>query len=70
MTCQRCGHRPATQSWGGTHDGVSLARNPSLVQAWCERCVVEAQLAAARESAARIPDLERRLLGLLLIPDV
>lgn len=57
MTCQKCGLREGTQEWA--HDMLALTHG--FIQHWCERCVIETQLAHARTMAARIPDLERRL---------
>lgn len=62
--CEKCQQRPSTENWGGTHDQVSLARNPRLIQRWCRRCVVEAQLAHMRPTVAKIADLERELEAL------
>ena len=64
MTCQQCGKIGATHDWGGTHDATTLARNPRLIQRWCRRCIVEAQLAHARPLVARVPELERELATL------
>lgn len=55
--CARCGLRPATETW--TESAFAFAHG--LFQRWCKRCVVEAQLAFAREVAARIPRLEAEL---------
>ena len=60
--CDRCDERPATGMWTGD-EGAMAAIHGSLWW-WCERCMVEAQLVRARERAAAIPELERRLAEL------
>ncbi len=55
--CAHCGTRPGTIDFLPGGGGV-LAIVHGLVQKWCERCVVEVQLAHAREAAARIHELE------------
>lgn len=58
--CENCGKRKAWGWWIG--DGGSLAISRFHMQAaWCELCHVVAQLDYARERAAAIPELKRRL---------
>ena len=57
--CDHCQERPAAVMWLGDGDMVSAIHGARWW--WCERCAVEAQLERARERAAAIPDLERRL---------
>ena len=57
--CDHCGERPATGMWVG--DGNMFSAVHGARWWWCERCMLEAQLERARERAAAIPDLERRL---------
>jgi hypothetical protein len=59
--CEHCHQRDGTELWAGDHDRVSIARNPRLLQRWCRRCTLEAQIAVARASAARLADLEAAL---------
>ena len=57
MTCQRCGEHEATKTWAA---GLFEFAH-GLSQQWCTRCVLTAQLAHARESAAQVPALELAL---------
>lgn len=58
--CAKCGKRPASEIWAqSTLDFVH-----GLYQHWCPRCVLEAQLEAARKRAAEIPSLEAQLAQL------
>lgn len=57
--CQKCGQRQATQVWIG--EGGTLAFVHGQYQLWCDLCVVQVQLEYARESAKRIPELEKKL---------
>lgn len=59
MVCQHCGERPATGMWTGD-EGIVAALHGAYSW-WCEQCMVVAQLERARERAATIPELERRL---------
>ena len=61
-TCQRCNERPADEWWTG--EGGILAANHGYYAAWCMRCIVTEQLRYAREAAATIPDLEKKLADL------
>lgn len=61
-TCDNCGNRPATHWW--TADGGVLAATHGFYAAWCMRCIVTAQLRYAREMAATIPELEKKLAEL------
>lgn len=54
-TCPRCKTREATTDIGPVLDWRFRERS-------CEVCVVEVQLEHARERAAAIPELERRLV--------
>lgn len=62
--CQQCQTAPATERWGGTRDSVSLARNPGLMQWWCLRCVLTAQVAHMRPMVERLAEVERHLAAL------
>lgn len=55
--CSVCKQRPATLWW--TEGTIAYVHG--MKQARCERCCVEEQLKFARERAAVIPELERRL---------
>lgn len=61
-TCQRCNERPADEWW--VDDGGMLAMTHGHYQAWCMRCIVTAQLKYAREAAATVPELEKKLAQL------
>ncbi len=61
ITCQKCGKRPG---WGWWAEGV-IGYVHGCKAAWCEQCVVDAQLAHAYIVAAGIPSLEKRLRELL-----
>lgn len=54
--CANCKKRPGTETWGD-----ALAVTHGWAAKWCVMCVLEAQLEHARERAAAIPELERRL---------
>lgn len=56
--CARCGTNRATEWW--CPDGVTAFVH-GMAAPWCMRCVLEEQLKAARESAARVPELEQQL---------
>lgn len=60
--CQQCGQRQATKIW--VADGGALALVHGGAQAWCEQCVLAAQIAYARAAADRLPALEQRLAKL------
>lgn len=62
--CENCHVAPSTENWGGTHDQVSLARNPQLVQRWCHRCVLVARIAYMRGLVPQLPKLEAELATL------
>lgn len=62
MMCQRCNERPGTETWC---DSGVLGFVHGMSAQWCERCVVEEQLAHARKAAARIPELEAELSRIL-----
>ena len=62
MTCQNCAARPADSWWVG--EGGTLAATHGYYAAWCERCIISEQLRVARELAARIPGLEKKLAEL------
>ena len=62
MTCQQCGLRDGTERWVGSGGVLAYVHGAGVW--WCQHCVVEAQLTYARELAATIPDLERRLAAL------
>ena len=60
--CANCQSRPAEIDWVG--EGGTLAWVHGMFSRWCLRCATEAQLKHARETAARIPELEQKLAGL------
>jgi len=60
MLCQHCGERAATELWNA--DGGALAVMHGFIAHWCAICVVDAQLAYARERASDIPRLEATLI--------
>ena len=60
--CENCGIRPGTVQWVG--EGGMLAVTHGWYSMWCERCVLEAQLAYARRRAAEIPELTKKLAAL------
>lgn len=57
--CPKCEQRPGTEIWVG--EGGTLAYVHGFHAYWCKPCVVTEQLAYARKSAARIPELESEL---------
>ena len=64
MKCANCKKRKATLKWIG--DGGSLAIAHGLASDWCEVCALEAQLKHAKERAAEILKMEKKLADLLL----
>lgn len=60
QTCRKCETRPAT-AWMqvGAIDVFHGGAQP-----WCDICVLEAQLGAAQDAAACIPEIEARLAAL------
>lgn len=58
--CSICEKRPATLWW--SEGALAFARG--MKQARCERCAVEEQLKFARERAAAVPELEKRLAAI------
>ena len=59
--CVNCGIRTATTDYSG--DAMSMIHG--FVSRWCEQCLLEKWIREAKESAARLPDLEQRLAKLL-----
>lgn len=57
--CQNCHERIATVDWAG--DGGVMSYVHGQYQRWCKLCALKAQLDHARERAAAIPDLVRRI---------
>lgn len=57
--CRNCRQRPGVKTWLGTGSAMDYIHGGGAW--WCERCCLIAQLAYARDAAARIPDLERQL---------
>ncbi|KKN82016.1 hypothetical protein LCGC14_0312830 [marine sediment metagenome] len=57
--CENCGLRDATGWWVG--DGGVLAFVHGHKKAWCEQCVVRAQIQHAEEMAANLPSLRETL---------
>lgn len=57
--CYNCGKRPGVINWVG--NGGVLAIVHDHVQKWCEICALTVQLEHARNLAAAIPDLEKKL---------
>lgn len=66
MKCEHCGREGETESWGGTYDGLSLARNPSLIKEWCRKCVLIAQIEYMRPMVAKLKRAEDDLFFMLL----
>lgn len=66
MTCQNCLKREGTEIWLGTMSVYEAVRDIEGLPKWCELCVAEAQLSYARASAAKIPDLERKVAELFV----
>jgi hypothetical protein len=58
--CQQCHVEPATENWAGQNDSVSIARNPQLIQRWCKKCVLKAQIAHLKTLPC-VAELERQL---------
>lgn len=58
MLCENCGEREATRQWA---EGGALAITHGFIQNWCAVCVLEAQIAYARNAASRLPELEAQL---------
>lgn len=57
--CAKCGERPSTMVWAD--DGGALAYSHGFYTFWCDVCALTAQLEHAKERAALIPELERKL---------
>ena len=57
MLCCKCDSREGTEVWC---EG-SIAYVHGMYQNWCKICVVETQLAYAKERAAAIPELVSEL---------
>ncbi len=64
--CANCKFREGKNNWTGETTGVDAIRRMGSWPKWCDLCVAEAQLKYAREAAAKIPDLERKVAELLL----
>lgn len=62
LDCANCKTRKAFGWWVG--DGGTMALIRGYKAPWCEHCTVTAQLQHARERAAEVPNLERRLAEL------
>lgn len=60
-TCQKCGARPATETWS---EG-SIAFVHGMYQRWCKPCVLTAQLEHMRKMVPLIPAMEAELARLL-----
>lgn len=60
--CANCEVREATMRWAGDQGMFALTHGTWLP--WCEVCAVEAQLDYARDRAASIPELEKKLADL------
>lgn len=60
--CQNCGLRPPTNRYSET--GGALAFNHGFFAWWCEECILERQIAYAKERAMALPGLEKRLKDL------
>ena len=61
--CSKCKTRVSTIQWVG--DGGFIAGIHGMWTPYCEHCALEDQLAFARERAAAIPEIERKLKELL-----
>lgn len=66
--CGNCKTRPGTVQWVG--DGGVMGLIHGMYDFWCEICCTEAQLKNARDSAARIPELEKKLKELTMGPEI
>lgn len=64
--CQHCRVRRATLDWVG--EGGTLGHVHGLYERWCEVCATTEQLAYAKRQAARVPELEAKLLATLADP--
>lgn len=62
--CEKCGARPAKSWWMGDAS-FSDVNHGAPVYAWCEVCMIDAQLEHCRTQAARIPELEAERTKLL-----
>ncbi len=61
--CQNCGEREAESQWAGEHRcGLCAARmGYDKLPWWCERCMLESQIAYHERLAAKLPELRSRL---------
>ncbi len=59
--CASCHQRPGALAWSAT--GIIGMTHVPIVM-WCEVCVVTKQLEHARQQAARVEELEKRLAEL------
>lgn len=57
--CVNCRTRPAAVNWVG--GGGALAYVHGMSVRWCDYCATSAQLSYAKDLAAEIPALERKL---------
>lgn len=62
--CENCQAEGPTENWGGTHDQVSIARNPRLIQRWCRRCILTEQIAHWRKLVPLLAVAERELAAM------
>lgn len=58
-TCANCGKHKATTHWVRTGGILDLVHG--AYEDWCECCCLKFQLEYAKERAAAIPDIERKL---------
>jgi len=63
VKCANCGKRWGTVTWTGDAASI-LAFTHGMWAQWCEICALEAQLEHAKERAAKIPEIEKRLAEL------
>ncbi len=64
MKCDNCHEREAKGLWGGTLDGINVARMMSTLPSWCELCMVRAQVEHMSKIAAELPERQKRLAEL------
>jgi hypothetical protein len=55
--CNKCHRRPSTGIWADN----DIAYAHGIYNVWCRQCMIDAQLAHARQQALAIPVLEAEL---------
>jgi len=59
MKCANCDKHEGTETW--IDHGSTLDLIHGLYEKWCKCCCIKVQLEYAKERAAAIPDLEKKL---------